>query len=122
MFLSGVTFLFAADLRLASLFLARVGLPVSRDARDAGGDGCVYHQIGPRSEVAACNTRPPPPSMDAAAITVTLVVPSRRRVDEWHAALVASGINATKPAHSAAFNCYACEPRPHTHTRRGPPG
>ena len=107
-----ITWLYTSNLLKASAFLSdAVGLAEVFDGGAQQWAGCKVHAAPSSSTwfLGVCDIRPPPSSMDEAALTVTLVASGGREgVDEWHTHLAGSAnVNVTAPGHSARFNCYA---------------
>ena len=108
-----ITWLYANSLSKGASFLGALGF------REVNGtlqqSSCRIFHAAPGSFLGVCDTRPAPRCPDgpeagqSPPVTHTLVVPTARDVDEWHAHLVSVGaaVVTTAPEHSARFGCYA---------------
>jgi hypothetical protein len=110
-----ITWLYTANLPKAQGFLQHaVGL---KEVFNGGGkawtDCGVWEAPGSNHAffLGLCNNgRPPPTSLNEAAVTITLVLPSRTGVDTWHTFLSSAPVdtvNLTTPSFSKEYDCYA---------------
>ena len=109
-----ITWLYSTSLSKGAHFLSSLGFAEVNGTKQA--KLCRIFNTAPSHFLGVCNSRPAaqcpegPEGAQVPPVTYTLVVPTIREVNEWHAHLSTVGaatVTTNTPSHSAQFGCYA---------------